>query len=334
MQSSRMPTEMNSPYPSSRPDTPPRMQFSTSSSSDTATSQRYPALPLPRTSGITRPSTYSQDKSWGYSPGSRAGSKISYEIPVNSDFDQPQSLSYPYASFVNDIWSVERQILSMPDLNEHVGPVLARGNARQAARQPQGNTRPVPYPLHDQDVQPYSEDDIHGAYGGLIHQPTEEDFLRPHQPLPVPPAEYDSDQDLSVIEPDSHEYFLSMPHADHAAVQTQAANRGIPTRRSTTANPKSHRLLGIAPAQKRSKADLVGPSHAPSLTNEQPASMHQNTPVRVGTMCSDMYQPALGGLQKITGIQRKDSKRDRFKRFVKGMNPFQRQREFGRASRN
>jgi hypothetical protein len=322
---------MSRPYPISRRGTSSRMLPSPGSSSqDTATSQRYPAPLQPRTSRNPRSELYAQeDNVWGFVPEGRVGSKDFYEEEVNSDFDRPQPLSYPYASFVNDM-----RTISMPDLNEFVGPVIARSNAREVARQPRENTRPAPYPMHDQDVATYSGDGAHRAYSDSIRQPIAEDFLRPQHPLPPPPIEeYESDQDLPIIEPDSHEYFFSAPKPSRGGIQSYTPDSGTPTRRSTTANVKSHRIFGLAPAHKRSQSVLIRPSHALYLANAQSAPELQITPVRVNTMSSDMYQPALGGLQRISGIQRKVSKRDCVKRFIKGMNPFRRQREFGRACR-
>jgi hypothetical protein len=296
-----------------------------SSSQDTATSQRYPAPLQPRTSRNPRSELYAQeDNVWGFASEGRVGSKDFYEEEVNSDFDQPQPLSYPYASFVNDM-----RTNSMPDLNEFVG------NARQAARQPRENTRLAPYPMHDQGVAAYSGHGVHSGCSDSIRQPTAEDFLRPQHPLPPPPIEeYESDQDLPIIEPDSHEYFFSAPKPSRGGIQSYTPYTDTPTRRSTTANVKSYRIFGLAPAHTRSHSVLARPSHVLYLANAQCAPELQNTPVRANTMSSDMYQPALGGLQRISGIQRKVSKRERVKRFIKGMNPFRRQREFGRAARN
>jgi hypothetical protein len=289
------------------------------------TSQRYPASTQPCTCGVTHPSMCAQDNSWDSSTRDRAGSRMSYEESVNNDFDEPKPLSYPYDSFVKDMRSVKQPTISMPDLNVFIRPIIARSNARQAARQPQGNTRPPPYPLSGPVFGTTSEGSVHRAYS--VRQPTAEDFLRPQHPLPAPPIEeYDSDQDLPIIEPDSHEYFFSPPNTHHTGVQPQTSNPDFPARHLITANAKSHRVPGSKPAHRRFQYALAGPS--------QSGSEHQNTPVRVNTMNSDMYQPALGGLQKISGIQRKDSKRDRVKRFMKNIIPFRREREFGRASRH
>jgi hypothetical protein len=323
---------MSPPCPISRWGTSSRMLPSPGSSSeDTATSQRYPAPLQPRTSRNPRSEMYAQeDNVRGFASEGRVWLKDFYEEEVNSDFDQPQPLPYPYASFVNDM-----QTISMPDLNEFVDPVTARSNARRAARQPRENPRPAPYPMHDQDIAAYSGDGVHSVYSDSIRQPTVEDFLRPQHPLPPPPIEeYESDQDLPIIEPDSHEYFFSAPKPSRGGIRSYNPDSGTPTRRSTTANIKSRRVFGLAPTHKRSQSVLIRPSHALYLANPQSAPELQITPVRVNTMSSDMYQPALGGLQRISGIQRKVSKRDRVKRFIKSMNPFRRQREFGCTSRN
>jgi hypothetical protein len=322
---------MTSFYLSPGSGAPSRTQPSASSSSqDTVTSQRYPAPLQPRTLGTTRPNVYSNDNLWGSPSKVRLESKMFYEEEDYSEFDQPQPLSYPFASFVDDM-----RTISMPDLNEFFGSVIAQSNARQAARQPRGNTELGPYPTHNHDVAKYSRDGTHRACSESIRQATAEDFLRPQHPLPAPPIEeYDSDQDLPVIEPDSHEYFLSAPKGYHLVIPSPTPDPNVPTRRSTTANARSRRIFGLAPAPKRTQSILVGPSQAPSLANEQSASEQQDSLKRDNTMGNDMYQPALGGLQSTSRIQRKDSKRDRVKRFMNGLNPFRRHREFGRASKH
>ncbi|KAF1831073.1 hypothetical protein BDW02DRAFT_70307 [Decorospora gaudefroyi] len=325
-----------SSYPPVRPNTPSRTQ--PSPSSDTPTQQRIyaPARPPPPSSGITHPSMHANGPSRASPSHERVGSKMFFEVPVNHIFSQPQPLSYPYASFAEDMWALEQQPVNMPDHNQYVVPVIARRNARQAAHQPQKSTRPPPYPLHDQDVETDSSGGVHSSYSSPVRQPKAEDYLRPQHPLPAPPTEeYDSDQDLPVIEPDSyvHENLSNRPKMHHTEAHTHTPDALVPNRRSTVANGKPHHTVGIAPAQNRSQSVLVQPSRAPSLAYESSASARQNTTARVHTMSSDMYQPALGGLQRISGIKRTDSKRDRLKRFMRNMIPFHRRREFGRAGR-
>jgi hypothetical protein len=295
MQASGTFKDTGSLYPSSRFATPSRLQPSPGSSSDTATSQRYPELAQSRTSGITRPNMYVQDNSCGSSSGYRSESRMSYEESVNNDFDQPKPLSYPYDSFVKDMRSVEQQTISMPDLNVFIRPIIARSNTRQAARQPQGNTRPPQYPLRDPVFRTTSEGSVHHAYS--VRQPTAEDFFRPQHPLPAPPIEeYDSDQDLPFLEPDSHEYFFSAPNTYRTGVQPQTSGLDFPTRHSTTANVIPHRVSGSKPAYKRSQYVLAGSS--------QSESEHQNTPracqhneqryVLIGSwrLTEDLWNPA------------------------------------------
>jgi len=81
---------------------------------------------------------------------------------------------------------------------------------------------------------------------------------------------------------------------------------------------------------KRQKFEIITSPNASALEHESSASEHHSTPVRVPTISSDMYQPALGGLQRVSGVQRRDSKRDRVKRFAKNLNPFRHERKFGR----
>jgi hypothetical protein len=238
-------------------------------------------------------------------------------------FGQPRPLSYPYNTFVSDTRPIEQSSLDMPNHNDYVEPIMARGRIEQ------GFQLPPPYPLYDQYMNRHSTSGTHGNRSGSIRQPTAEDFLRPDYPLPAPPTEeYDSDQDLPVIEPDSFlpEGFDTV----HANAQSQYSLIATPKRHHTTAAIKTPHERETMLKYKRSQSELVPPSHASALSIEPRVSEHHSTPVRVPNIGVDMYQPALGGLQIVPGVQRRNSKRDRLKRFMNGLNPFHRRRKFGR----
>jgi hypothetical protein len=238
-------------------------------------------------------------------------------------FGQPRPLSYPYNTFVSDTRPIEQSSLDMPNHNDYVEPIMARGRIEQ------GFQLPPPYPLHDQYTNQRSMSGVDGTRSGSIRQPTADDFLRPDHPLPAPPTEeYDSDQDLPVIEPES--YLPESFHTAQANAQSQYAFPVTPKRHHTTATVNVPHEVETRPKHKRSQSELIPPSYASALSFEPRVSEHHSTPVRVPTIGVDMYQPALGGLQIISGVHRRDSKRDRVKRFMSNLNPFHCQRKFGR----
>jgi hypothetical protein len=319
MNTSNMVTGVEAPYPSSRPGTPSRIEAPEYFSSVHSMESR-PVLSSPLFSATTRPSTYAEQSSWENSYGdSIIGSRHYPEIDT-------EDALYPYSMFVSDMQSTQQHSISMPDHNDYVGPIMARGRGEDSF------LKSPPYPLHGHEDDEQSTNSLQLYHDSSIRQPTAEDFLRPDHPLPVPPPKvYDSDQDLPVIEPDSYlpEGFDSTNFEPQSQQQVAAA----PKRHHTNA-------VAIAPSKpkprqdyKRSHSELIVPSHEPALVQEPAVPEHYSAPVRVPTINSDMYQPALGGLQRLSGVQRKDSKRNRVKRFMSSLNPFRHERKFGRQQR-
>lgn len=226
---------------------------------------------------------------------------------------------------MSDVQSSKQHSIDIPDHNEYVEPMVAR------ERRGHGFIRAPPYPLHGHDMDDHFKGAMQGNSSGSLRQPTAEDFLRYNHLLPAPPTEeYNSDQDLPVIEPDSYlPEGLKDRHPGGLSQQSVAAPKRHYTTAAATAAKTSHISQG-KPKHKRARSELIAPSHAPSLEHEPSMSEHHSTPVRVPTISSDMYQPALGGLQRVSGVQRKDSKLDRVKRFVKDSCPFRHERKFGR----
>jgi len=260
---------------------------------------------------------------WDYPSRDDIGSQCHPGAAAENNFGRTQPLAYSYKTFMGDIQSSEQHSIDMPDHNEYVGPIMDR------ERREYGFARSPPYPLHGHDVNEHPKSAMYGNNSGLIRQPTAEDFLRSDHPLPAPPAEeYDSDQDLPIIEPDS---FLpessNHTHLDDLSQQPVAA----PKRHSTTAAAAKTTCISEEKSKhKRPQSGINIPPNASGLEHESVVSEHHSTPVRVPTISSDMYQPALGGLQRVSGVQRRDSKRDRVKRFAKNLNPFRHERKFGR----
>ncbi|KAG9194450.1 hypothetical protein G6011_04485 [Alternaria panax] len=219
----------------------------------------------------------------------------------------------------------------MPDHNHYVEPIIAGG------RRSQSFLRSPPYPLHDQDPNGQLASTMHGNSSGIIRQPTAEDFLRPDHPLPAPPPKgYDLDQDLPVIKPDSYlpENFHNEHEPQQANSQHQQSSVAGPKRYSTTANPLAHSRLRTRPNYRRSQSELIPSSCVPVLSLDPTMSEHHSTLERVPTIGVDMYQPALGGLQMVSGVQRSSSKRDCVRRWLSDLNPFHKERKFGRQRRD
>jgi hypothetical protein len=318
MNTSNMATGVEAPYPSSRPGTPSRIEAPEYFSSVHSMESR-PVLSSPLFSATTRPSTYAGQSSWENSYGD------SIESRHYPETDTEDAL-YPYSMFVSDMQSTQQHSISMLDHNDYVGPIMARGRGEHSFLQS------PPYPLHGHENNEQSTSSLQLYHHSSIRQPTAEDFLRPDHPLPVPPPKvYDSDQNLPVIEPDSYlpEGFDSTNFEPQSQQQVAAA----PKRHHTTAAAKAPSKPTPRQDYKRSQSELIAPSHGPTLAHESAVPEHHSTPVRVPTINSDMYQPALGGLQRLPGVQRKDSKRNRVKRFMSSLNPFRHERKFGRQQR-
>ena len=240
------------------------------------------------------------------------------QIQPEEDSPSPFSSTAPYPSHVHDTQSREQPSINMPDHNDYVSPIMAGSKTRHNLHQQ------PPYPLHDDD----HEIDLYGGNSEFFSLPTAKDSHQLQLPLPLIET-YDSDQDLPVIEPDSH---VPNPHDDD--VQSNVSYAVIPNRRWLADSIESNRILGFAPGPRRSQTELVVPLHVPVPAPSASMSEHNSlTVVRVPTIRSDMYQPALGGLHRIPAVQRKDSKCDRVKRFMAGLNPFHHRRAFGRRTK-
>ncbi|KAF5847457.1 hypothetical protein GGP41_000219 [Bipolaris sorokiniana] len=198
-------------------------------------------------------------------------------------FRQSQPPSESDEHSIRNMPTVRQNHLSMPDHNEFVAVAISRQNTTPISSTMQFKTQSPPYPLYDEIVDTQSTHIVHDAYDIYFRQPIAEDFLRQNHLLPPPPVEvYDIDQDLPVIEPDS---YLEMDQLEQPI------------------EGPSNSQLG--------KIDADAPTH-PSIESPPESSFsHHNG--RVQSIDSDMYQPALGGLHKISNIQRKTSKCNKVK---------------------
>ncbi|KAH7551776.1 hypothetical protein BM1_09410 [Bipolaris maydis] len=145
---------------------------------------------------------------------------------------QSQLTSKGYEHSIRNMRTVRQSHLSMPDHHEFVAAAMSKRNTTQLSSMMQFETRSPPYPLYDENVYTQSTHIVHCSHDTYFRQPTAEDFLRQHPPLPPPPVEVcDIDQDLPVIEPDSHVEMdqLEQPIEDPCNSQPAAYNPSIVT---------------------------------------------------------------------------------------------------------
>ncbi|EFQ92487.1 hypothetical protein PTT_10379 [Pyrenophora teres f. teres 0-1] len=196
----------------------------------------------------------------------------------------PSTPTQMTSPYPDDARSARNSTFDMPDHHDYVSPILTTNSCQHNLRQL------PPYPLYEDD----HEADIYGGHGDFFRLPIGEDD-RSRKPLP-PSKIYDSDQDLPVIDPG-----LYLPEASDAHHDDAQPN-----------------------ASEHSQTELALPPRLPSAASETLLSDHSSPAVRVPTMRSDMYQPTMGGLHRLSTVQRKGSKRDRIKRFMCGLKPFHR----------
>jgi hypothetical protein len=190
----------------------------------------------------------------------------------------------------------------------------------------------APYPVDGATEQPFRIDQLSGDRwhrDGTIRQPVAEDFFRPQHPLPLTPVkEHDSDQDMEIIEPDSyidqspvlgerippHPFQACFSDQDHPVSEPASYFDEVPSQGehsvtlqdtvSTTDNDRPRSAGNTLP-------------QASEIVIPRPVSEREDIPVRVPTMGSDMFSPALGGLHRLPSTPvRKPSKRERFKCFL------------------
>jgi hypothetical protein len=173
---------------------------------------------------------------------------------------------------------------------------------------PLDESQPTAEPSHMVDL--WSGERFHRA--DSIRQPVAEDYLQPHRPLPpLPIKEYDSDQELPVIEPDT---YLNGVHADDRYIsQPERADEVNLGRRDTIATTRPMNMVKTRLVHKRSHS-AINLSTRTSQEFDTPES--QGTPIPVAAMGDDMFSPVLGGLHRISSAPtRRPSKIGRLKRF-------------------
>ncbi|EUC28935.1 hypothetical protein COCCADRAFT_107826 [Bipolaris zeicola 26-R-13] len=218
-----------------------------------------------------------------------------------SSQSQPSSNFDEYS--LRNVRAVRQNHLSMPDHSEFVAAAISRQNTTQLSSAMQSKTKPPPYPLHDETVHTQSTNIVHNSYDIYLRQPTAEDFLRQQHPLPPPPVEVcDIGQDLPVIQPDS---YLEMDQLEQPIEGPSNSQPG--------------------------EIDTDTPTHPSTKSSPEPSFSYHTS--RVQSIDSDMYQPGLGGLHKISNIQRKTSKCSKVKNAVSRLYPFRSQRRFGSTTK-
>lgn len=195
----------------------------------------------------------------------------------------------------------------------------------EGAPYPLDESHHAPEPLHIVDL--VSGERFHRV--DSIRQPVAEDFLRPNHPLPAPLIEYDSDQDLPIIEPYSH--WNDVLADDHHLSRPERADNVNVGRRETIATTKPLNVVKAGPTHKRPKSAINLLSHAShkSGTTAGPGTPVP-TPDPAPAIGDDMFSPVTGGLHRLESAPvRKPSKRGRLKRFFS----LKHRRKYGRVSR-
>jgi hypothetical protein len=190
----------------------------------------------------------------------------------------------------------------------------------------------APYPVDGATKQPFMIDQLSGDrwhHGGTIRQPVAEDFIRLQHPLPLPPVEeHGLDQDPEIIEADSYIDKLSVvgeqiaPHPFQACFSDQDLPVSEPA--SYFDEVPSQDEHSVTLEDTASAANTDRPKSVPNtllralnFVDSIPASQRSESPVRIPTMGSDTFSPALGGLHRLPSTPvRRPSKRERFKRFL------------------
>lgn len=187
----------------------------------------------------------------------------------------------------------------------------------------------TPYPIHDSQPsteQQHMVDLITGQRfqrTDTIRQPVAADFILSHRPLPASPLlRHNSDQDLSVTEPDS--YFPEFDADSRRHKRVQSADAAHPPRRDSLASPKPLHAVKSDPDQQRPV------SVAAVQTIEADDNEVEDKAVPAPAMEPDMFSPALGGLNRLESApMRRPSRLGRLKRFLS----YKGRREYGRAAR-
>lgn len=258
---------------------------------------------------------------------------VYFGIQLSRIVTQPRPLSFSHGRLTEDMRPVNQNYLDMPDHNDFIPLTVLRGSRRQSLGAPQLRAPSPPYPLYDEDEDVSSENIRYNYHSTSFRQPTAEYVLRPQHPLRPPPVEeHNSDQNLPVVELDSYLQGDSVQLHDDHPINPQLADRNtsVPRRPSPEPGRTSTCHDELVTTNECSQSESLPPSDA-SLQVSQSPTVDQHA--RVQSIDSDMYQPALGGLHKISEIQRKDSKRNRFKRAMSRLNPLRCKRRSGRGSR-
>jgi hypothetical protein len=151
-----------------------------------------------------------------------------------------------------------------------------------------------------------------------------EDFLRLQHPLPaLPVEEHDSEQELSIIEPNSHS-----PGAlttDHLAPRSHSAGAAD----HATGSIEPLNIVKADATLKHSKSIIADPTISSNASQRFATPNRQDNGPAVPVIATDMFSSVLGGLHCLPiAPTRKPSRLGRIKRFFS----LKRHRHYGRAS--
>ncbi|KAF2845463.1 hypothetical protein T440DRAFT_483347 [Plenodomus tracheiphilus IPT5] len=165
------------------------------------------------------------------------------------------------------------------------------------------------YRMVDHHVQDVQVPPTRLPYPIPVRQASMGDYSRKIHPLPPPPAsEHDSDQDLPVIEPGTHlddtpDYNTAVPDD----LNFRTLNLITNTANNVVDTDEPNMNANVAGNNTSIPIGPIAESNFSDYGND------------ISRMPTDEYTSALGGLHNISAIQRKESKRERTKRFFKGL---------------
>jgi hypothetical protein len=209
-------------------------------------------------------------------------------------------------------------MISMPDPEVYLNQAMGKGQRGPSSR---ASVHSPPYPIHDYEAN--TEVFQQTAYIP-VRQPAAEDFRRKANVYPVQSInECASDQEQQPVNKPNFPGQDSHPVPDTPVSAAESQTSDIPTLFEFATRPTSpcKESPHIHPEHKEADRtiDNSRPSLSPALTLHTPTLHGETTVLRVPTMGSDTFSPVLGGLHSISGITRKESKRERVKRCWRDM---------------
>ncbi|KAI8942334.1 hypothetical protein NX059_000413 [Plenodomus lindquistii] len=218
----------------------------------------------------------------------------------------------------------KHQHLNMPDAaaftRQHRRPNNNNNNNNdpQAAQVPPSR---LPYPVYD-----YAGSSHQHARTYVsripVRQATTIDYTRKIHPLPLPPvSDHSSDQNLSSVEPGMRpctcfDYNAQM-HNGLVSRTSETALNDVRRRPSTTTTNAAN--IGAASTSEVSQGANATQIYSPVTAAQNARSTSAEYNDSLDHMPEDEFSAVMGGLHSLSNIQHKESRRERTKRFFKGL---------------